>query len=453
MTLDPRDRESDQALVVGAAERLNRGCFCLSLDRPALMAALDAEAGLTGFAAELATSHASLFSNVPVFVDADSIDAMTAVVSAVEAAARLPDYVAAAMRWAPAIARADPGPIGAMMGYDFHLTPAGPKLIEVNTNAGGAFLNAVLAKAQRACCVDRGILVDTGTAKADFGQRIAAMFVSEWQRQRGSGAPMTIAIVDDDPSTQFLLPEFTLAKALLEQHGLATIVVDAAALDFDGTSLSADGRRIDLVYNRLVDFALAEERHDALRAAYVAGLVVVTPNPHAHALFADKRNLSLLSDPARLAQWGLAATHVDVLRAAVPPTVLVTAANADALWEQRRQLFFKPAGGHGSRAAYRGEKLTRKVWADILAGDYVAQAFAAPGVRMIARDGVPTELKIDVRLFTFEGVVLLAVARLYQGQTTNMRTPGGGFAPLFALPPAGNDPVSQRCCDADGKSC
>lgn len=38
------------------------------------------------------------------------------------------------------------------MGYDFHLGEDGPRLIEVNTNAGGAFLNALLARAQRACC-------------------------------------------------------------------------------------------------------------------------------------------------------------------------------------------------------------------------------------------------------------------------------------------------------------
>ena len=37
------------------------------------------------------------------------------------------------------------------MGYDFHLGADGPMLIEVNTNAGAAFLNALLARAQRAC--------------------------------------------------------------------------------------------------------------------------------------------------------------------------------------------------------------------------------------------------------------------------------------------------------------
>ena len=41
--------------------------------------------------------------------------------------------------------------------------------------------------------------------------------------------------------------------------------------------------------------------------------------------------------------------------------------------------------------------------------------------------------KSDIRLFTYDGAVLLAAARLYQGQATNFRTPGGGFAPVFFL--------------------
>ena len=41
-------------------------------------------------------------------------------------------------------------------------------------------------------------------------------------------------------------------------------------------------------------------------------------------------------------------------------------------------------------------------------------------------------LKYDVRNYTFEGEVLLLAARLYQGQTTNFRTEGGGFAAVFS---------------------
>ena len=52
---------------------------------------------------------------------------------------------------------------------------------------------------------------------------------------------------------------------------------------------------------------------------------------------------------------------------------------------------------------------------------------------MIRIDGESQTRKVDVRLYVYEGRILLSAARLYQGQTTNFRTPGGGFAPLLAL--------------------
>ena len=424
----------DRCGGTGTAERLNQICFCVTLDRPALMRALDAQVGSLGFAADLATSRPSLLSNVPVFVTPETMMALTQVVAAVEEAARLPGYRDAALAWAAPIAATDYGTAGALMGYDFHITPSGPRLIEVNTNAGGAFLNGVVANAQRACCGETQSLATLKPPQREFGAQIGAMFVEEWRRQRGPGRPATIAIVDDAPTGQYLFPEFRLAKALLEKQGAVAVIADAAALILDGDGLTFDGRRIDLVYNRLVDFELAEPRHAALRAAYASGGVVVTPNPHVHSLFADKRTLTLLSDSERLEYWGLSTAHLDALRSAVPATVVVTPDNANSLWQDRRNLFFKPARGHGSKAAYRGEKLTRKVWGEILAGDYVAQAYAEPSVRIVERDGMPTALKVDIRLYTYAGTAVIAAARLYQGQTTNMRTPGGGFAPVLELP-------------------
>jgi hypothetical protein len=51
--------------------------------------------------------------------------------------------------------------------------------------------------------------------------------------------------------------------------------------------------------------------------------------------------------------------------------------------------------------------------------------------RTIVLNDERVQRKLDVRLYTYAGEVLLAVARLYQGQTSNFRTPGGGFAPAF----------------------
>ena len=115
---------------------------------------------------------------------------------------------------------------------------------------------------------------------------------------------------------------------------------------------------------------------------------MVSPNPHVHALFADKRNMTLISDQAALRSWGLPPEMlVDLSR--VPRTVLVTPANAQGLWEARKKLFFKPAAGYGSKAVYRGDKLTKGVWAEIAQGGYVAQEFAAPGERIVKLDGSP----------------------------------------------------------------
>ena len=98
---------------------------------------------------------------------------------------------------------------------------------------------------------------------------------------------------------------------------------------------------------------------------------------------------------------------------------------------RERSLFFKPTGGHGGKAVYRGDKVTKGVWAEIVRGGYVAQTLVRPSERVIKIDGALEPRKMDVRLYTYDGAVLLVAARLYQGQTTNFRTPGGGFAPVF----------------------
>ena len=413
------------------SERLNRECFCITLDEDALCEALKREVGDPDFCETFIKTRPHLFSQAPVFVPEGDVTKMYRIARTIEAVTHLPGYQAAALYWAPEIARRDYGPRGAFMGYDFHLAADGPKLIEINTNAGGAFLNSVLAQAQRACCAEaQAALIRSETV--DFDQSVVRMFHSEWTLQRKTGKLRRIAIVDDRPEAQYLYPEFVLAQRLLLRHGIETVITDASELRYEQNQLLFEGNPIDLVYNRLVDFALDDPKHAALRFAYVDDATVVTPNPRVHALFADKRNLVLLSDQARLRSWGLAPAMLADL-AAVPRTCRVTADNASQLWEARRKLFFKPAGGHGSKAVYRGDKLTKGVWAEILRGGYVAQDFAPPSERVIKLDGSLASRKTDFRLYVYDGQVLLTAARLYQGQTTNFRTPGGGFAPVFMI--------------------
>lgn len=419
---------SSSKRVQDRTDRLNKNCFCVTLDLPSLREAMEREAGEPAFFETFIRPKAHLFSHVPVFLSATTVDEMRAIAAAVETTAQLAAYKAAVLSWAPEIARADHGPIGALMGYDFHLGEDGPRLIEINTNAGGAFLNAFLARAQRACCAE----MDIPPTLLSFEDAAFRMFQNEWIRQRGTGAPERIAIVDDNPPEQYLYPEFVLARRVFAARGVDAVIADASQLRYDDGRLSVDGKTIDLVYNRVTDFSFDQPEHKALQEAYRDGAVVVTPNPHNHALLADKRNLSLLSKPATLEAWGVE-PRLRALLDAVPRTVLVNPDNADALWKSRKDLFFKPTGGHGGKAVYRGDKLTKGVWAEIAGGGYVAQTLVRPSERMIKIDETPQRRKMDVRLYTYDGQVLLVAARLYQGQTTNFRTLGGGFAPVFVI--------------------
>lgn len=413
------------------ADELNRSCFCISLDRKAMAAAMRCASGDDGFFLKHIDNRPHLFSNLPVFLPRADLDSMLATVAAIEDVARSTGYREAAASWISAIARHGHGPHGAFMGYDFHLAGDAPRLIEINTNAGGAFLNAISARAQLACCPEVAAAMADAQA-SHFDRDVIAMFEAEWQLQGRLGRPKSIAIVDDAPEGQYLYPEFLIAQRLFEANGIASLIADPSDLAYDGHALTCRGQTIDLVYNRLVDFGLSLPQHDTVRRAYDDGAVVVTPSPHNHAMLADKRNLTLLTDANRLRDWGVPEDTRAAL-AAIPKAVVVTSNNADNLWQRRKVLFFKPVAGHGGKAVYRGDKLTRSTWTEILGAGYIAQDFAPPGERLIKLGDETVARKVDVRLYTYDGSLLVAAARLYQGQTTNFRTEGGGFAPVFFI--------------------
>lgn len=426
------------ALRDAGAEQLNQSCFCVATDVMAVARRIDQTLSTFGPLTPIAESHPHLFAHAPVFVNRATVRHMAAVARAVTDVAALPGYIGAALADAPGIAHRDPGAGGVLLGFDFHLGPDGPLLIEINTNAGGVLLNAALCRAQRTCCTAVANRLDSPN-DADIEARIAAMFETEWQIVAGDRPLERLAIVDSQPEGQYLFPEFALFADLFRARGIDARIVDPSELSWlpaaapgRGESrgyLAHRGDRIDLVYNRLTDFYLDDPAHAALRRAWQDGAVLF-PNPHEHALYANKHNLARLSSREQLLLWGAEPDTTELLCGSIPRTVPVEAAQAEALWADRDHLFFKPARGYGSRGAYRGDKITRGAFSRLLADDYVAQQLVPPGRRL----GDPTDataLKFDLRLYTHGGDPLLVAARLYQGQTTNFRTPGGGFAPVY----------------------
>ena len=425
------------APTVTLAQALNEGYACQSLERARLRSELGFYPTLSELGDALARTHPHLFSATQVFVSETVIRNIAATVAAVERVAMLPSYQQQAFARVDPIAQVAHAGAGMFMGYDFHIGPDGPKLIEINTNAGGAFLNAALARAQRHCCDGLDDLQPIATIPTDVNRQLTDMFWAEWQLQRGQQPLQSIAIVDDHPQEQYLAPEFEICRQLLAQRGVTALVVDAVELTWRDSRLWHGATRIDMVYNRLTDFYLTEPGHNALRQAHLNSAVVVSPAPRTHALLANKANLVTLSQPELLHQLGATPSDRVLLSAVVPRAQRVTPEHADALWATRRGYFFKPLAGYGSKASYRGDKLTRRVWSDILAGEYIAQALVAPGERRIVINGVAQNLKYDLRAYSYAGQVQLLAARLYAGQTTNFRTVGGGFAPVMVPP----DPV------------
>ncbi|MDW5443505.1 hypothetical protein [Polaromonas sp. SM01] len=394
--------------------------------------ALEADLGKRGLSLAMVETHPHLFASVPMFVSRDHLEIMARVVKAVEAVAATPLFRQAALAWAPKTARHDPGSPGGLLGFDFHLGATGPQVIEINTNPGGALLNTVLGRAHRSCCADAAGLAMAPLDPDAVEEALFEVFMTEW-RLRHKEAPLrTVAIVDEAPQQQYLYPEFLLYQQLFSRHGIEALICDPGDLLWKDGQLWNENKVIDFVYNRLTDFALTQPAHAALGRAYQADGAVVSPHPRAHAVYADKRNLILLCKESFLRETGVAEDVMATLLGAIPRTEVMTKENREALWANRRQLFFKPAAGYGSKAAYRGDKLTRRVWEEMAGSTYVAQALVTPSERTIAGAPAATALKADVRAYAYAGAVKLVTARLYQGQTTNFRTPGGGFAPVFS---------------------
>ncbi len=429
------------------AEQLNLDCQCVSLDSALLREELGHSAEGAALLDMIADDRPHLFAGSTVFVSECNIERMAALIAAVESVVALPAYIAHVLALAPLSAQHASPARGVFLGYDFHLpvqAEGWPQLIEINTNAGGGLLNALLARAHRACCENVNVALPGQVEGDDPEHLFMEMFRAEWRAARGERATLRhIAIVDDAPAQQYLYPEFLLFQRLFERHGIRATIADPRDLRWRDNSLWLAEQRLDLVYNRLTDFALDAPENAALRAAWLAECegaetcagAVITPHPYAHALYADKRNLVALCDEAALRDWGVPAEVRAILAAGIPRTELVERARADELWARRRQLFFKPAGGYGAKAAYRGDKLTRRVFDEILGGGvaYVAQALAPPSSRQLNVAGVAAPLKLDLRNYVYDGRVQLVAARLWQGQTTNFRTPGGGFAPVMTV--------------------
>lgn len=410
--------------VLSTARSINQNCLCKTLDRASLLEGLNSIPETKKLLAE----RPGLFSDTTIYISPSELQSMNDIITAIESVIASDSFQAEVLGGKfPDVNTIKTK--GVFMGYDYHMTEEGPKLIEINTNAGGAFLNLLLAQAQIACCDDTKPCVNLSTV----GDKYFEIFVSEWKFVHPDKELKTIAIMDENPESQFLYPEFRLFRDMFKRKGIEAFIVDPKDLSFKDNAVWFEGRKIDLIYNRSTDFYLEQGQLTKLKEAWIKKEVVLTPDPRHHALFADKHNLEILTDKTRLQSLGVSEVTQRLLLGGIPNTSRLTDENRAIFWEKRKNYFFKPASGYGSKATYRGDKITHKVWNEMMHTQYVAQELTPPALRMIETNGKQVELKNDIRVYTYDGKVLLLASRLYSGQTTNFRTEGGGFAPVFVI--------------------
>jgi hypothetical protein len=280
--------------------------------------------------------------------------------------------------------------------YDFHINDQGqPKLIEINTNAAFLALGLELYSFHKHT-------PDTCFTENDLVQ----MFQNEIKL---SGAVKNeIAIMDEKPQAQRLYIEFLIYQEIFKKNNLNTKILDIT--DIDSASANC------LIYNRYTDFFLDEEKSLPLKKLFNESNIQLSPHPYEYFLLADKQ---------RMYDWNLQ-TEVEK-----PQSLLkiydLGLEDKDFIWSIRKTLFFKPKNSFGSKQAYKGANISRKTFDALYGSQFIAQDYVMPAEIEVVIENIPQKLKYDLRCYAYDGKLQLIIARLYQGQTTNLQTLGGGF--------------------------
>lgn len=295
---------------------------------------------------------------------------------------------------------AKPNNYAACMSYDFHVNPNGQlELIEINTNASFLALGLLLYSFWK-----------IKNEAANFGDKeLIQMFLDEAKLAGAESKNPSIAIIDETPEQQRLYLEFLIYQSLFKKSGLQSAIHSFSEVE--------KLEKFDLVYNRFTDFYLDESKSKQLKASFVAGQVKLSPNPYEYFLLADKQ---------RLIDWY---GQTDMAKpASLLPVYDMQYAPIDKMWAERKNLFFKPKTSFGSKQAYRGASMSKKAFESVCHPDFIAQQVSFPSELSFVSDAGAIKLKYDLRCYAYKDQLQLIVARLYQGQTTNLRTEGGGFA-------------------------
>jgi uncharacterized circularly permuted ATP-grasp superfamily protein len=281
-------------------------------------------------------------------------------------------------------------------------------------------------------------------------KQLLAALLESYREWGGTASPPVIAIVDwrEVPTWS----EFEILQSHFEKAGVPTIVCSPQDLVFDSEKLSAHGRRIDLVYRRVLinDILAHPSECNALVQAYKAGAVCVANAltckiPHKKAFFAvltDERNAALFNEHEHY-----------VIREHIPWTRLLADAETtrggesfgllEHVRRHRDDFVLKPNDEYGGTGVTLGWENDERQWDAAL-----DRALADPDRAWVVQERIAVrreifpmqtgngiemrDMLVDFAPYLFRGKMAGCLTRLSSTGLANV-TSGGGQVPSFVV--------------------
>jgi uncharacterized circularly permuted ATP-grasp superfamily protein len=269
----------------------------------------------------------------------------------------------------------------------------------------------------------------------------------------GTSKSPQIAIVDLEGVPTW--SEFEILQQRFEKMGVPTVIAEPRQLQFDGKSLFARKKKIDLVYRRVLinDIVARPDECSALVKAYAANAVCVANTfrckiPHVKAFFAvltDEQNGALFSHSER-----------ELIKQHVPWTRVVADVETAHYGEQiellafirreRNNLVLKPNDEYGGTGVTLGWETDEQAW-----DAAIEQALSTKNGVWIIQERIPVrrevfpyipemgkvefrDMLVDFAPYLFRGKLCGFLTRLSATGLANV-TSGGGQVPAFLVSP------------------
>lgn len=305
-----------------------------------------------------------------------------------------------------------------LMSYDFHLDfENNLKLIEVNTNASGYLISELVSKVHQK---------NLQNISSNTQEVLKKSFENEWEYYAGKHKPISrILIADHQIKDQKMYIEFLMYKELFNTWGWACDLHEIKDLNINTQGILVDShkKQVSMIYNRCTDFYFDDLPY--LKKSFINKTCCISPHPREYLLLADKNRLCEWSSADFLDALNLSAEDTQYIKKIVPFTTSVNSFSASELWKKRKQFFFKPNNGYGGKSVYRGKNISHNMFDRVIKELGIVQKLIPPSVFI---DASNTKWKYDLRAYVYKDKVQKIIARVYQGQVTQFKTPLSGMA-------------------------